>query len=1660
MKTSLLIVAALALNARAEMLVIQGENAVRNTTGAEAKGWGNEGALSGGQWIFASIDAAKAHGSEPKDGWLVGYEFTCGGEKELWGAVGYEFVRAPMEWRVDDGKWTRIDPKTDRTVGLRALGDWCEVGWLRFGALKLAAGKHRLEIRFPKSMDAKGKPDRILFGLDAFVLADPGEFRPDLGMLPGAKATDDDRAAAKNVFRLPAAKGDGTRTELELSGLWEYARWDEAEPDNATRHQPVREIPKGLAWRSIKVPGDRNAQIPADKLAHRFFYRTRLAVPESYRGGSVFLDFERANLISSVFVNGKFAGFSDAAASGFRVDVSSLVRPGADNEIVLGFKDVCYALSVELVPDLRGKFNTPLNFYRTNQGVSRNTVFPMANSLWAGLLERVKAVATPSAVYVDDVYLMPSVEKGELRAEVTVKGAAGAKAKVSLAVENGPRFADRDVTLGKDGATFEIAVPWKDARRWSPEDPHLYKLVATVAANGGRDVSGTEFGFRQWKVEGTQLTLNGVPWQMRATCDCMSVGPDGVRKALADWKACGQSQFRMMHQNDWGGLSREQAFSIFDRAGVPVRTEAGFFDGQVASYGLADNKVARKQLFENWYKQLAAGMRRFRNHACIYSWQLENEIIFINTRNFGLLEPVEPFMKKGAELIESMDRQGRPVAAEGGRALMDQSLRVNGCHYEMMPIRQYPEAAYSTDCWKTPTRSQPWPMDFTKPIFLNEEYFARGEQVSYFAEAGGEVCYLGRGACREAASLIGRMMSEGFRWQGLAGWHFWLGSHEVTPDMFVAWQPTCALVREWDRAFLAGTKVRRTVMVRNDNTFDRTPIDFSWTFGTQSGKARLEVPPGGGKVTTVELPMPAANGRKDVDFTLVLSRNGKEVFRDVKRYTVFPAGVRKLSGKVAFFGDAKGAAYGRLVKSGLKPRVIRDFADIAKLPADELLVVGDGALDGAQATDPVWASLAESGRRMLVLEQPANLHYQAVSAEIDTTDDSGSIAFPQNLAHPAFAGLVEGDFRFWGADNLVYLKAFTKPESGASSLVQCGPELKDCALAESNPGDGLVLISQLALGAKLAANPVAARLFDNLVAYALGYRPLRREAFMCLPKDARAASLAASGLRFARAASAAEAMAQHPGSIVIADGSAAALKDVAASGAKLDGFFAAGGYLMVCNVGDKSLAEFNRLAGTDFILRRGRREKVEIPVPRNPLLSGLSQRDVTLFSGDRINSWTSDRFIAYDMFTSVVDLDEVAPFARGFGIPGDPKATMSVVNGILSAENWKYIVYQDYSETGKCPDFSWTLARPERITSFSIAANGHYNGIRKFDLVFDDDPATRRSFGLEAYERVGSPRTDFAIEPAVKASKVTLVPTKLEPVGADKPVTGIDNIWIGVERSKDWREKVVPLLNVGGLVLLPRGKGGIILNQIDVKASEEVPDNVTKKRNVVMAILRNLGAVFAVKRELRAGDDLDFRPVSFEGLANLYLDSAHGFPDKANDLSRVPPGDSRLAGVKYHVRDFRTSPLESAISLKGLPGLRNAPETMTIPVDGKADALFFLHAYNPGNMEWKPRRKGETEPAVFEYEIRYADGKSEVFPVIYGKDCGPWKRAGEVSGLKRAPLAWRAQGKDGMNLALYSSQWNNPHPEKAVKSVVLRYGKDGRRWGQPIVLGISAATRR
>jgi beta-galactosidase len=280
-----------------------------------------------------------------------------------------------------------------------------------------------------------------------------------------------------------------------------------------------------------------------------------------------------------------------------------------------------------------------------------------------------------------------------------------------------------------------------------------------------------------------------------------------------------------------------------------------------------------------------------------------------------------------------------------------------------------------------------------------------------------------------------------------------------------------------------------------------------------------------------------------------------------------------------------------------------------------------------------------------------------------------------------------------------------------------------------------------------------------------------------------------------------------------------------------------------------------------------------------------------------------------------------------------------------------------------------------------------------------------------------------------------------------------------VQRPDGFEQRVIPMLNIGGLVKYPRGDGGLILNQYRIMRQESNPLNQEKKQTVVATILRNLGAPFSGAKAVIAGSGLQYTPISLESYANVYLTADQGWPDKKHDLSALPIGKQTFRNVPYQIRDFSTSPLESGVTLAHDRLKSNAQqEQVTIAVDQQADALFFLHTFLQSRT-WRPGRREPEPPVVFEYVVHYADGTQQVVPVQLQRGVENFVQD-EPEALPDAAVAWRATSADDKNVAVYQYQWNNPKPDKTIQSVTLRYNQDdGPTYGAPLLLGLTVANR-
>ena len=1667
-------------------------------------GWGDTSIISEGKLLSVNLTDREAPGRLGEKGAVFGYDvrIPSAGTYQVWARIGFESVRSDFDWRVDDDAWRTL-PATRQTRDVQPIQTWNELAWIKLCDRKLSAGRHRLEIRHVpqtqtrkewKTIDGKRQqvdtqvPARTLHLSDCFCLY-KGDFRPNGKHRPDAdyQAAGDKKAAA-HVFALPAPAGEGARASVELTGPWQTARWEEHVVKETDRLRPVEAPPdlKTLFWYGIDLPADRDAARPEMAFWHRYVYRTRVDVPAALKGRSFLLDFENFNMIATVFVNGVRCGWSKACSTAWQCDVTAGVRCGSVNEIAVVFKDCYYAIRNGKRPT-RHFWNLP-HGWMSNQGVGHQFDMPIGWDTRTGILEPVTLVAA-GAAYTGDVFAKPSVRKKQLGLEITLHNPTAGEMTVRVANQvvpcNGGKGGKAELIFPETTAkvpaggrkTLDLTAAWKDPTLWWPDRPHLYRVVTTLSAGGKvLDVKRTRFGFREWTWDSHLFKLNGVTWQFWADCD---YGPD-PKAWVAKARKSGMNMIRYWWRDGWGGMTRRQVLDTMDEQGVPVRN-SGIFDGQGALYGLVEDvdgqRRPKKALFDNWIHQMGAWVRAERNHPSVFIWSIENEIVYINSCNFGIAKWVEPAIRRGAEAVMKIDPT-RPVMVDGGRCLLDGSLPVNGAHYNAtsgVAQRDFPDAAYTREHWYRVKNRNMWPMIPNRPIFHGECFFANGYTPAEFAGLGGDRCFIGMSETHAARGLYAKMLSEGWRWAEVAAWHMWFGNADRR--YYNAWQPVCVFCRQWNWTFAGGSKVPRTLKVFN-STRHAEPITAAWQLtldGKPAGgqKKTFPIAPGETELWEVTVPVPAVKRRTAGTFVLTCTRGGKEVFREVKTVAVIDPDTAlrpTIAAGELLVLDPDGAVRRRLKKRGIAFSPVSSVREVPR--GTKMLVVGKDAVAAAEATDPLWYALAATGTKILVLDQKHPLHYQALPADLEVTDHAGRIAFPEDLTHPALAGLAAGDFFTWSKDHLVYRNAYRKATKGARSLVQCDAELNDTALSECRVGRGLILLCQLVVGEKLDGDPVARRLFDNLLNTMAAYRPIRKDTALVVAADTPKGKLLRSiALRHDDVGDPVAAVSGKHG-IAVIDATPGNLKKLLAAREKVRAFTDRGGWIMLWGVTPETLADFNRLVGFEHVIRPFQMERVVLATPRDPLTSGLTLRDVVMESNERIAGWMAVRWAADDAFGYILDYDDIGPFAKlpsakDMGKPDDvirPKWDHwppNMFNGFTADDTWRYC-YSIILDRGDKTKWTMELPRPEEITNFAIVLNVIYHKVTKINLYFDEDP---KPFTIAV--RPTHDRQNFAVR-GKKARRITIELAAWEKSGRSN-VIGIDNLWIGVKRSEKFLRTVKPLLNIGGLLRYNLGAGGIVLNQLHVPASEKLPLNAEKKANITKVLLGNLGAVFAGTRTVVVGMGLKYTPITFEeGRPNAYLTRKAKTPwfSHRHDLSHVPVGENRFAGVTFALADFRTSPVPSCFMLKGHGSRAKEEAIRGIKIGRTCDALFFLHALNANGRlkSWKPRRgrAGQTPPTVFQYVVHYADGKTIDVPVLWKRGVGHWLDK-QPEALPGATVAWAAAAPGETSdekAVVYAMQWNNPRPDVEVRSVDFRLGPDKDRWGAAALLAITTAEAR
>jgi beta-glucuronidase len=410
----------------------------------------------------------------------------------------------------------------------------------------------------------------------------------------------------------------GRKTE-SLNGSWNFgadwydtclrSRWFlEQQTDGSGR--PLPRDYDWEAWETVKVPGCWNLERP--ELLYfegSGVYTRRFRYFPGSAGERAFLRFEGAQYRATIFINGACLGTHDGGSTPFCVEITGKVR--LDNRIIV-------------VVEAR----------------RRRDRVPEENIDWfhyGGIYRDVLLIRTPS-VFIRDwfLHLVPDRGFGTIALDLRIEGTDSAQARVRIS------DLDIDVAVPVRNGAASIRITARP-ELWSPGSPRLYASELLC----GEDRLSDRIGFKDIRIEGQEILLNGKPLFLKGICvheDHLTMGKTTdeatIRSTIAHVKELNGNYIRLAHYPHDGRFAR-----MADEQGVLLWVE-------VPVYWAID--FANPTVLADAENQTAELVLRDRNRVSVAIWSVGNE----NADSDDRLS----FMSRLAELVRSLDGT-RPVSA-------------------------------------------------------------------------------------------------------------------------------------------------------------------------------------------------------------------------------------------------------------------------------------------------------------------------------------------------------------------------------------------------------------------------------------------------------------------------------------------------------------------------------------------------------------------------------------------------------------------------------------------------------------------------------------------------------------------------------------------------------------------------------------------------------------------------------------------------------------------------------------------------------------------------------------------------------------------------------------------------------------------------------------
>ncbi len=415
------------------------------------------------------------------------------------------------------------------------------------------------------------------------------------------------------------------------------------------------------------------ARAPFVPEAHRQsgIYRRTFEVPGDWDGREVFVRFCGVRTGFELYVNGKFAGYSEDSFTPAEFNITKFLRKGRNSMAVRVFK-----------------FTTGAYFEMQD----------MPHMM--GIIRDVVLLARPK-LHIGDYYapheLSPDMKDARMQISATVRNLSGRAARGAelraWLVDNSTgarsRIFSAAVPEAAPGGVAEVSgeAEVRGVRLWSPDRPSLYTLVLELADADGKTLEAVsaDYAFRKFEIRQKTLFLNGKRMLIKGA-NRHDWSPDKGKAVDFSWMkkdaelmaAANVNAVRTAHYpND------DKFLMLCSRYGLTVMDENNF-----ETHGLREEIPTD---FE-WFVPAAVDrmknmVLRDRNVPCVIIWSLGNENgLFFNRSHramFDFARAADP-----ARPIHSEPEMRDPATLKNGR-LNSPTDFVSGMYGGIPRIRWY-----------------------------------------------------------------------------------------------------------------------------------------------------------------------------------------------------------------------------------------------------------------------------------------------------------------------------------------------------------------------------------------------------------------------------------------------------------------------------------------------------------------------------------------------------------------------------------------------------------------------------------------------------------------------------------------------------------------------------------------------------------------------------------------------------------------------------------------------------------------------------------------------------------------------------------------------------------------------------------------------------------